>query len=438
MLKISSMSRISWIALAAAMASAAGGIAFPTPGSAQKEAPAAPGFKFSPEVLAPAQIAKPALEAKDLVTAEPAVAQVEAAAKTDDDRYLAATLRLVLESQKVAAARAANQPADDTRLAAPYDALLANPKTPPADLPNIAFERGLISYKSRQFPQAATYFERARQLGSTDPRLATQLVMAKVNAGDTAGGMAELERIVTQTTASGGKADEQLYRFAISRTMQAKDSAGTLAWMRKYLAAYPTAKNWRDIIKIYGLQQGSLITPSKAQSLDLYRLMRATNALADQYDYEDYAFRANSAGLPYEAKTIVAEGRAKGKIPAGAGTGATILTAANKAIALEGSLAPIEARAKAASTGTLAAQTGDAQLGSGNYAKAIDLYRAALQKGGANANDVNTRLGIALAMTGDKASAKAAFGAVSGSPSADIAALWMTHLDAGSVPAPAA
>ena len=52
-----------------------------------------------------------------------------------------------------------------------------------------------------------------------------------------------------------------------------------------------------------------------------------------------------------------------------------------------------------------------------------------------NAPEINTRLGVALAMGGDKAGAKTAFGAVTGSPSAEIAALWITYLDA---PAPRA
>lgn len=437
MLKISSTLRISQVALAAALLSGVGGITLTAPAHAQDkaegQAAAAAAFKFSGEdVLKAAQAAKTAVEAKDIATAEPLVAQLEAIAKNDDDRYVAAALRSDLEQQKIAAATAAGQQPDRTTLVRAYTTLLNSPRTPQTNKAEIARELGRIYFNSKQYPQAITYFEQAQQLGSTDPNLAATIVRAKMLSGDRQGGLVELDRLIATQIQQKGKADEELYRFAISKTMQAKDAAGTLNWMRKYLLAYPTPKNWRDMIKVYGLQQGSFITPSKAQSLDLYRLMRATNALADQYDYEQYAYLANSAGLPYEARTIINEGRAKGKIPAGAGNGATILAAANKAIAAEGSLAPLEARAKTASNGALAAQTGDAQLGSGNYSKAIDLYRLALQKGGANTNDVNTRLGIALALSGDKAGAKAAFGQVSGSPSADIAALWMTYLDTGS------
>jgi hypothetical protein len=66
------------------------------------------------------------------------------------------------------------------------------------------------------------------------------------------------------------------------------------------------------------------------------------------------------------------------------------------------------------------------------------MYRAALSKGGVDANEVNTRLGIALARSGDKAGAQAAFGAVTGNPRAGIAALWTTWTQVGSSPATAA
>ena len=71
--------------------------------------------------------------------------------------------------------------------------------------------------------------------------------------------------------------------------------------------------------------------------------------------------------------------------------------------------------------------TGDAYLGYGEYAKAAELYRAALTKSGVDTNLANLRLGIALARSGDKAGATAAFNAVTG-PRADIAKYWLLYL----------
>ena len=424
------MKSIAKFAVAAALLSGAGGIVAAAPAWAKdKDAAAAPAFKFSSkEILTAIQAAKPAVEARNPAVAEPLVAQVEAMVKNDDDRYVAAALRSDLEQQKIAAATGAGQGADRTRLIAAYNALLTSLKTPQANKAEIAVNLGILYYNSKQYPQAVTYFTQAQQLGSTEPNLSANIVRAKMQSGDAQGSLSELTRLIDTQVQQKGKADEELYRYALSKTIQAKDAPGTLSWMRKYLTAYPTAKNWRDMIKIYGLQQGSFITPGRTQVLDLYRLMRATNSLADQYDYEAYAHQANLVGIPWEAKTVITEGRTKGVVPA-TGNGAAELTQATKGIAAEGSLAPLEAKSRMAADGKLASQTGDAQLGSGNYAKAAELYRLALQKGGVDAPAINTRLGIALAMGGDKAAAKTAFAAVTGSPSADIAALWTTYID---------
>lgn len=424
------MTMISKGTLAALLLSGVSGLVVAAPAVAKdKEAASASAFKFSSaEMLTAVQAAKPAVEARNPAVAEPLVAQVEAMAKNDDDRYVAAALRSDLEQQKIAAATAAGQGVDRTRLIGAYNVLLTSPKTAQPTKAEIAVSLGILYFNAKQYQQAITYFTQGQQLGSVDPNLSANLVRARVLSGDAKGGLTELNSLVDQQVQQKGKADEELYRFALSKSIAAKDGAATLSWMRRYLAAYPTPKNWRDMIKIYGLQQGSFITPSRTQSLDLYRLMRVTGALADQYDYQVYAQTANAVGIPWEAKTVITEGRAKGKLPV-TGDSATLLATANTRIAGEGSLAPLETKARASADGKLAAQTGDAQLGAGNYAKAADLYRTALTKGGVDTAQVNTRLGIALTMGGDKAGAKTAFAAVTGSPSADIAALWTTYLD---------
>jgi len=129
------------------------------------------------------------------------------------------------------------------------------------------------------------------------------------------------------------------------------------------------------------------------------------------------------------------EGIASGKIPASNANAKAQLAAANSAIQRDGSLASSEKTAMSAKDGRIAASTADAYLGQNNYAKAAELYRTALSKGGVDANEVNTRLGIALAKSGDKAGAQTAFSAVTGQPRAGIAALWSTWAQVGSSPA---
>ncbi|EZP49014.1 MULTISPECIES: tetratricopeptide repeat family protein [Sphingomonas] len=434
------MKTLSKLALAAVLATGVSGLAFVAPAIAKKEEPATPGFKLSKPVQAIAFQAQEAVKSRNVATAEPLVAQVEAAATTDDDKYIAAALRYDLENTKLVIAQEANPkaPLDETGLAKPLDALIAAKNTPAADRGKYLFRRGQLAYNSNQYPVATQYFTQAKAAGYNSPDFDLQLAKVKVQAGDTAGGLADLDRYITAQKAAGQTVPEAYYRFGIATANNKKMAPETLAWMQKYVAAYPNAKVWRDVILQFAFAQNSLAAPDKSQTVDLYRLLRATGSMPDQAMYEDYAKNVYDKGNPYEAAAVLKEGMAAGKIPATSAFSKSLLTASNTAIKADGSLAGSEKTALASKDGKIAASTADAYLGQNNYAKAIELYRAALSKGGVDANEVNTRLGIALAKSGDKAGAQAAFGAVTGNPRAGIAALWNTYTQVGATPAPAA
>lgn len=433
------MKTLSKLALAAVFATGVSGLALVAPAMAKKEEQQAPGFKLSKPVQAVAYQAQQAVQAKNVAAAEPLVAQIEAAATTDDDKYIAAALRYDLENTKLVLAQTANPkaPLDETSLAKPLDALIAAQNTPAADRGKYLFRRGQLAYNSGQYPVATQYFTKAKAAGYNSPDFDLQLAKVKVQAGDTAGGLADLDRFITAQKAAGQAVPESYYRFGIATANNKKMAPETLAWMQKYVAAYPTPKVWRDVVLQYAFAQNSLATPDKAQTLDLYRLLRSAGAMPDQSMYEDYARIVYDRGNPYESAAVLKEGLASGKIPASSAFTKSQLAAANAAIQREGSLAASEKTALASKDGKIAASTADAYLGQNNYAKAIELYRAALTKGGVDANEVNTRLGIALAKSGDKAGAQAAFGAVTGQPRAGIAALWNTWTQVGSSPAAA-
>lgn len=427
------MKTVSKLALAAIFATGVSGMALSAPAYAKdKKEDVKPGLKLSPDVLKAAQGAQTAIAAKDFATAEPAVVQVETAAKTDDDKYIAAAMRYDLEQQKLAVSQAANPnaPINETVLAKPLDALIASPSTPAADRGRYNYRRGALAFNGKQYPQALQYFNKAKELGYTDANLSLQIVKAKMESGDVAGGTADLEATIAAQAAAGQKPDEQLYRYAIAKSYQAKLKPETLAWLKKWVSAYPTSKNWRDTIVLVGIQQNSLVPMDETQKIDLFRLMRATKSLADQTDYLQYADSVNRRGLPSEAQAVVKEGVASGKIPASNSMAKTLLTETATAIRGDSPIATIEKRAGAAANGKLAASTGDVYLGQDNYAKAATMYRLALTKGGVAADDVNLHLGIALARSGDKAGAAAAFGAIQASPRKETADLWSTWMAA--------
>ncbi len=417
--------------LAVLMASVSG-LAVAVPADAQKKgkdtpaANAAPAIKLSNEVRAPAIKAQAALQAKDLAAAEPAIVAAEAAAKTDDENYFAKSLRLQFESQKLTAS-AAGDPAAFARgervLAAPLDALIANPKTPRADVARFVNLRGKIEQDSGKPKEALAFYLQARDLGFQAADLGLSIVKAMIDSGDVAGGAGELKKLITAEEAAGRKAPESWYRYGIAKLNGAKLRPQVIEWLQYLAVAYPTAKNWRDVIITYGFEGTTASRLDKRQRVDLFRLLRAANALADQADFSEYAQSAYDIGLPNEAVALIKEGRASGKIPATSASANQLFADSAKAAAAE-SFASLEKQAAASKNGELAAQTGDAYLGSSNFAKAIELYTVALAKGVTKPDEVNTHIGIAQALAGDKAAAKASFAKVTAAPRSEIASFW--------------
>ncbi len=429
------MKTISKLALAAVLATGVAGAALVEPAVAQKkkDEKAGSGLKLTPAVQKPAAEVQKAMAANDYATADAQLtaAETAAAAGSDDDKYIVAALRLDLEQAKLRAQQQANPnaPMDQSTLAKPLEALIANPKTPATSLPQFNFVRGTLAFNAREYPAAIQYLERARQLGFANAELDVTIAQAKLQGSDVRGGLADLDAAIQRRSTGGQKAPESFYKVGIQRANAAKLGPETLAWLKKWIAAYPTAKNWRDVIFVYGLQPNSIAKLDNQQQIDLWRLLRASRALADQYDYREYAQKVYDRGLPAEAITVLNEGNASGKL-AGNADARSMMTAAQSAQRNESPLATLAKQAQASANGKLASQTGDAYLGQDKYADAIPLYRLALQKGGVNADEVNTRLGIALARSGDKAGAQAAFAAVSPTgPRGEIAGLWTTWLN---------
>ena len=224
--------------------------------------------------------------------------------------------------------------------------------------------------------------------------------------------------------------DEREDRIAVDRLYRGGKKAAASEWLGRQMAAHPSAEGWRATLLIYMEQTREKGVPMDADlQLDVLRLMRAAKAMGGEFDYQEYADLAQRRGLPWEAKAVIEEGRAAGKIQA---TNVAINELYRSAVVrekAEGSLSAEEKTATAAANGTAAKNVADAYLGSRNFTKAVELYRVALQKGGVDANLVNTRLGIALAMLGQKDEAKAAFGAVTAPPRNEIARFWTTWLD---------
>lgn len=421
------MKRISTAALAALLVSVAAASLTAAPAIAKKQQDQG-GMVLNDTVRAAAMTAKDAITAKNYPAAETAVAQAEAAARTDDEKYVAAILRYGLVSQMVAdRSQSTNGVYDPTGMVPPLNALIANPRTPPNELPKYLYMQGTIQFDTKQWARAAALFTRAQQAGSTEPNLPLYLVKSKVESGDVAGGLAQMDAL---WTANPAQITDDYYNYAIAKAGKANLRTEAVKWMHRQLVSIPTVKQWNETLYFYGLQPQSMVKLDAREQVDLFRLLRLSKAIADQDGYEDYIQASATAGLPSETKSVVAEAKAAGKLPAPLNPPiAALSTKADAAVKAEGTLAALDKKASAAAKGEASAQAGDAHLGRGEFAKAIALYKQALTKSVTDTDAVNTHLGIALASSGDKAGAKAAFTAVTGAQRAEIAAFWLTWLD---------
>jgi hypothetical protein len=216
--------------------------------------------------------------------------------------------------------------------------------------------------------------------------------------------------------ASGQAVPESWYRVALGQAELAKLKPQAVKIGSALVTSYPSTRNWHDALGIYR----NLTTADRDTEIDIYRLMRATKAISDSNEYADYTRDLSNAGLPGELRAVLDEGIAGHHINVADQRFASLHSAAAGRIAADKASLPAEERkALAAPTGAVAAGVASAYFGYGNYAKAIELYRTALKKGSVDANVVNTRLGMALAFSGQKAEAESAFKAVGG-PRAEL------------------
>lgn len=406
---------VSTLALGAALVL---GVAAPT--LAKKEKPVATPAAYTPKLSAPfrkvAQAVDVALKASDIPGATAALATAEASASTPDDKYVVAQFRLQLSGKtndKAMQARAIDEMvASGSELAA-------------KDIAKLHFYSGQSAYEAGNYPKAVQELTESDRLGYKEGDPLLLLAEANFKAKQVPAGLAAVDRAIQLRTAAGQKAPEAWYARAASVAYNAKMTGDASKWTREQVRAYPTAQNWRSALVIY--RDGAKLDGS--QNLDLYRLMRATKSLDGERDYFEYAALASERGLPGEAKSVIEEGQASGKVPATSRPLTELRAAANAKVANDrASLAASERTAGTAANGRLAANTADAYLAYGDNAKAIGLYRTALSKGGIDADAVNLRLGIALARSGDKAGAQTAFAAVTGARS-EVAKFWMLYLD---------
>jgi tetratricopeptide (TPR) repeat protein len=408
------MKPISRIALGGALALAA------TSGAPAAAAPKPPqiqqvrSFALTQEERAAILPLQTAINANNYAAAAAALPAAQAGARSADARYFVAQYQLRLgigtgNSQMQSQA---------------IDAMIASGGAPAADLAQLYGNQAALAAGTGDFKKAEAAFSRLAELTPGDADTIAKLAEVKNDLGKIPEAAVLIERAIGLREAAGQPVPEGWYKRALKIAYDAKMAPQSLKLSRALVAAYPSAENWRDAVIVHR-DLGALDTEA---SLDLFRLKRAAKALHGERDYLELASALNAAGFPLEAKAVLDEGVAQRMVDPAKATFKELITLSGKrATTGKAGLNGLQAKAMAAPTGALALGAGDAFYGAGDYAKAVELYRAALQKGSVDPNVVNTRLGMALALGGRKAEAEAAFRAVNGTRS-DLASLWLAWL----------
>ncbi len=305
------------------------------------------------------------------------------------------------------------------------NAMVASGGAPADQLRPLVGNQIAFALRANNMAGAETALNRFLEIEPNNVTRLQQLAEVKIHLNKRGEAAALFQRAIQLGEAGGQKAAEDIYRRAFALAYEARNAEQALALGRSLVQAYPTPANFRSVALTLR-QQHQADAPFQ---LDARRFMRAAGLLREAGEYVGFADSLNRTGQVGEVKAVIDEAIANRVLQAADGDARTLLAAANARMREDqASLPASRTSALAAAAGRPARQTGDAYFGYGQYADAAALYRAALQKGGEDANLVNIRLGASLALAGQRAEAETAFRAVTAGPRAELAQLWLLWL----------
>lgn len=365
--------------------------------------------KISRQASKPVQALQKAVNDKNTAEIPAALAAAQAAAKTEDDRYAIAILQL----------KAAADAGDKAGIASAIEAMLASGSVTEEEKFPLYLNVAQTYDSLNQAARAAHYYQLALEKNPSSVEATAGLAEAKVAQGQAAEGLALLQKGIALQSA-GGRPSETWLKRALQIAYKAK-LPQAVELSRDWVRAYPTSEAWQNSLAIYQ----NLAQLEEAESLDLLRLKRATGTLtgSDYFNYGDIAVRKGFSG---EAKSVLEEGFAANTIDRNDPSFSQLYALATQRTKGDRESLPAAPRPDANARQTL--NTGDAYFGYGDYAKAVEFYRAALAKPDADAGLINLHLGMALARQGDKAGATAALNAASASH-ADLTQFWLIYVN---------
>lgn len=284
-----------------------------------------------------------------------------------------------------------------------------------------------INYQSKNYAKAADHGRKYLQSspGNTDMLLlvgqAYYLQKDFKNARD------NVRELVKASDAAGKEVKEEYLQLLMSCDYELKDTDGVAKDLEMLVQRFPSTKYWRDRLEMV-MDRSKL---SEQQTLEIYRLMLATDVLETGEEYVEMAELALHLGLPGEAKAVLEKGFAANKLGGEQKDRQQRLLdmAKNQADGDSKSLLQLEKEAAAAASGEADAKLGEAYLSYGQFDPAITALQRGLSKSGVkDAEAAQLHLGLALLGAGKDEDARSAFKTVTADPAlSDLARLWTIY-----------
>jgi tetratricopeptide (TPR) repeat protein len=391
----------------------------------KEAAPAAPKRNYSkPFIAAYMPVANMLNKTKDAVAAKAAFSTVVAAIGNDDDRYEAGILAINIGA-----------PLKDLAFQEQGIDLLIGSATTPVDLKKeYTFRKGAIAYDGKRFADAEKYMIDAYNIGYRANNIEYLVSNAMSQQNKDADAIAWIGKAIESSKAAGAVSKAYVIRAA-SLSAKMKNYTAASNFYKELVITENNPDYWHDALAFFDRSRDF----NPEESLDILRLMRATNGLRFQQEYAAYLDSLSYIGVRYpaEAVSVLDEGFGKGVISRNNVTFSERYNEAKARLAedtrtLPGTVAP----AKASPKPMLSSLTADSFFSHKDYKTAKELYESALGKGavldkdgGDQTDRTRFRLAMSKAMLGDYAGAKADFAMINNPNRKAIAEYWNMYID---------
>ena len=311
-----------------------------------------------------------------------------------------------------------------------FEAVIASPLLLAADRAQISETTIKLLLQQKEYARALALMKTYLADGGNSAELRRLYPQVLSVQADHAGVLRELAPAIAADEAAKRITPEPTLRLLAASQSALKDMPAYIATLEKLASSTGKPDYWTELISRAARRDGFA---DERLRLDVYRLRRAVGGPLDPGELGDMALRAQQAGLPAEAQTLLDEGFASGLLGKDENTAADkkLRDTATKGAAQDrATLTESEAGALMAKDGNAAFNLGLALSATGAHDKALALMAQGQTKGGLRRpDDALLHLGLAQWRAGKFDEAQRSFAAARGGDGvAELAHLWTVYL----------